>query len=39
MRPRSNMGFPSGQNPLNGTARGDRALPPCEGAALWGHVQ
>ena len=39
LRLRSNMGYLSGQNPLYGTARGDRALPPCRGAALWGHVQ
>ena len=36
MRLWSNMGYLSGQNPLWGTARGDRALPPYGGAALWG---
>ena len=25
--------------PLWGTARGDRAIPPCGGPALWGHMQ
>ena len=39
VRLRSNMGYLSGQNPLWGPARGDRALPPCGRAALWGQVQ
>ena len=39
VRPRSNMGYLSGQNLPWGTARGNHALPPCGGAALWGHVQ
>ena len=39
VRLRSNMGYLSGQNSLWGTARGDRALPRCGGAALWAHVQ
>ena len=38
MRPRSNMGYLSGQNQQKGTARGDHALLPCGGAALLGHV-
>ena len=38
VRPRWNMGHLSGQNPIEGTARGDRALLPHGGAALWGHV-
>ena len=36
--PRTNMGYLSGQNPQEGTAGGDRALPPHGGSALWGHV-
>ena len=32
-------GLPLCADPLWGTARGDHALPPCGGAALWGHVQ
>ena len=39
VRLRSNMGYLSEQNPLYGAARGDRALSPCGGAALSGHVQ
>ena len=37
-RPRLNIGYLSGQNPMEGTARGDRALLPHGGATLWGHV-
>ena len=36
MRLWSNVGYLSGQNPLEGTARGDHALPPCGGAAFYG---
>ena len=36
VRLRSNMGYLSGRNPLWGTARGDRAFPPCGGAAFLG---
>ena len=39
VRLRSNMSYLSPQNPLQGAARGDRTLPQCAGAALWGHVQ
>ena len=38
VRPRSNMGYLSGQNPMEGPARGDRALLPHGGAVLWGHL-
>ena len=38
VRPRLNMGYLSGQDPMEDTARGDRALLPHGGAALWGHV-
>ena len=38
VRPGSNMGYLSGQSPMEGTTRGDRALLQHGGAALWGHV-
>ena len=38
VRPWSNMGYLSGENRMEATARGDRALLPLGGAALWGHV-
>ena len=38
VRPRLNLGYLSEQDPMEGTARGDRALPPRGGAALWGSV-
>ena len=36
MRPRSNMGYLSGQNPMEGTARGNRALLPHRGGRFVG---
>ena len=36
MRPRPNMGYLSGQDQMEGTARGDRAPLRHRGAALWG---
>ena len=38
VRPQANMAYLSGQNPMEGTARGDRALLPHGGAALWVNV-
>ena len=38
VKPWSNVGYRSGQNPMEGTACGDRALLPHGGATLWGHM-